>query len=195
MDDYLRRSAVAVILLLFLAAGCGSTATHDIPVDSPSSPLGNGGINVTQCGPDPSGVIMTDGTTALDNHGKGTVTIESVRYYGDHDLQLLHAVVVPVGASLIGVAYGWPPPEKNLREAGATWSQAVPAVGAQIPPHLRPPRQTNLVIAFKPAAHRSMADGIQVRYREGGHQYELRTHTKTIIVVAKTDKGECGQRG
>jgi hypothetical protein len=186
----IKRSVVTATLLLCLAAGCGGTT---IPVDSPSSPLGNGGNDVTQCGPDPGGGIMTDGGTVLSNHAKGTVIVESVRYYGDHNLRLLHAVVLPVNNNVIGIARGWPPPQSNISFAGARWSQAIPAVGARIPPHLRPPHQRNLVIAFKPVAHRSVADGLQVRYRQGSRQYELRTHTKTIIVIAKTDAGECGQ--
>lgn len=189
----IKRSVVAATLLLCLAAGCGGHPALRIPVDSPSSPLGGGGNDVTQCGPDPSGGIMTDGGTVLANRSKGTVIVEGASYYGDHDLRLLHAVVLPVDNNVIGIAKGWPPPQWNITNAGAKWSQAVPAVGARIPPHLRPPRQMNLVIAFKPTAHRSVADGLQVRYREGGRQYELRTHTKTIIVIAKTDAGECGQ--
>lgn len=188
----IKRWVVAVILLLFSAAGCGGTAIHDVPVDSPSSPLGNGGNDVTQCGPDPSGGIVTDGGTVLANHSKGVVTVESVSYYGDHGLKLLHAVVLPVNNNVIGIANGWPPPRWNLSDAGAAWSQAVPAAGARIPPHLRPSRQMNLVIAFKPAAQRSVAAGLQVRYREDRHQCELRTHTKTIIIIAKTDTGQCG---
>lgn len=128
---------------------------------------------------------MTDGGTVLANHSKGTVIVESVRYYGDHNLRLLHAIVVPIRGALIGVANGWPPPKRNIVGAKAKWSQAVPAVGARIPPHLPRFTQLNLVIAFRPAAHRSVADGIQVRYREDGRQYELRTHTRTVILIAK----------
>lgn len=187
----IKRSVVAVTLLLCLAAGCGGTST--VPVDNPSSPLGNGGDDNTQCGPDQSGGVVTDGGTVLANHSKGIVTIESVRYYGDHNLKLLHAVVIPVDNNVIGVANGWPPPKSNIKFAGAKWSQAVQAVGARIPPHLRPPRQMNLVIAFRPTAHRSVAAGIQVRYREDGRHYELRTHTRTVIVIAKgVTNRECG---
>jgi hypothetical protein len=186
----IKRSVLAASLLLFLAAGCGGTS---LSVDSPSSPLGNGGIDNTQCGPDPSGGIVTDGGTVLANHSKGTVTVEGVRYYGDRHLRLVHAVVLPIRGALVGVANGWPPPRRNLINAKARWSQAVPAVGARIPHHLPRFTQMNLVIAFKPMAHRSVADGIQVRYREGGQQYELRTHTRTVIVIARgVTNRECG---
>ena len=138
---------------------------------------------------------MTDGTTVLANRSKDTVTVEGVRYYGDHHLRLVHAVVLPIRGALVGVANGWPPPRRNLLNAKAKWSQSVPAIGARIPHHLPRFTQLNLVIAFKPMAHRSVADGIQVRYREDGQQYELRTHTKTVIVIAEgTTNRECGFR-
>lgn len=183
---------VAAALLLFVAAGCGGHAATSIPVDSPSSPLGDGGDDVTQCGPDASGGVVTDGGTVLANRSKGTVVVESVSYYGDHNLRLLHSVVLPVDDNVVGVADGWPPPKWNIKNAGARWSEAVPAAGARIPPRMRSHRQMNLVVAFRPMAHRSVADGLQVRYREGSQQYVLRTHTKTIIVIAKKTGGECG---
>jgi hypothetical protein len=183
------RSAVAVTLLL-LAAGCGGSGST-IPVNSPSSPLGTGGDPVTECGPDPDGIIMTFGTTVLENHSRVTVIIEHVSFYGDHDLRLLHAVIFPERISLIGVAYGWPPPRKSLIEAGLQWSKRVPAVGAKVPP-LGPSlaSRRNLIIAMQPTAHTGSATGIQVRYRANGQQYELRTHTKNVVVVAKS-VGKC----
>jgi hypothetical protein len=183
------KSIVAVALLL-MAAGCGGHAAASVLVDSPSSPLGSGGPGHSeQCGPDASGGVMTDGTIVLDNHSKRSVVIEHVRYYGDHHLRFLRAVILPVRGSLIGVAYGWPPPAVNLRDAETRWSQSVPVVGATIPP-ARQSEELDLLIEFRPTAYRSSADGLQIFYRQGRSQYEYRTHLKTVIFIAKS-AGKC----
>jgi hypothetical protein len=180
------KPVAAVALLLLLAAGCGGTTTHDIPVDSPSSPLGTGGVKSEQCGPDASGAILTYGTIVLENHSKHPVTIQQVSFYGDHQLKLVHADVVPIRGGLIGIAYGWPPSQKTLAETGVPWSQRIPAAGAAVPPGTSVSSRRELLIGMLPTAHRGAADGVQVRYREGGKQYELRTHTKTVIIISKS---------
>jgi len=72
----IRKSAVAVTLLLFLAAGAAGCGVSGTPVDSPSSPLGAGGDSVKECVPDPSGTTMTNGWTVLENHSTGTAVVE-----------------------------------------------------------------------------------------------------------------------
>jgi hypothetical protein len=179
----LKKSAVAVTLLLFLAAGCDDSG---IPVDSPSSPLGAGGDSVKECVPDLSGTTMTNGWTGLDNGSKGTVVIEQVGFYGDHHLQLVQAVVVPTHFDAVGMAEGWPPPRRNITQPGVQWNKRVAAIGARLPPGPAQGGNRNLVIAMRPTAHKGIAAGVQVRYRENGQQYELRTHTEFVVVVART---------
>lgn len=104
------KPGVAVALLLFLAAGCGDST---VPVDSPSSPLGAGGDPVEECVPDPSATAMTNGFTVLENHSKGTVVVNHVGFYGDHQLQFIKAVVVPIRYNAIGMTAGWPPRRKR----------------------------------------------------------------------------------
>jgi hypothetical protein len=183
------KSAAVVALLLVLAAGCGGSG-GGVPVDSPSSPLGTGGDQVKQCGPDPSAAIMTFGSTVLENHSKGTVIIEQVSFYGDHHLRLVHAVILPIGNGLIGVAYGWPPPRKNIIQTSLPWDKRVSAIGARLPPDPAHSDDRNLVIGMQPTAHKGIAAGVQVRYRENGQQYELRTHTENVVIIAKS-AGKC----
>jgi hypothetical protein len=178
----IKKSTIAVALLLFLAAGCGDSG---IPVDSPSSPLGAGGDSFKECVPAPSGTTMTNGWTGLDNGSKGTVVIEGVSFYGDHHLQVIHAVVVPVRYDAVGMAAGWPPPRMNITQPGVLWNMRLAAIGARLPPS-RYPGDRNLVIGMRPTAHKGIAAGVQVRYRENGRQHELRTHTEFVVVVAKT---------
>lgn len=175
------KSVAAVALLLFLTAGCGGTHSDSVPVDTPSSPLGTGGIKSAQCAPDPGGVILTYGTIVLENRSKHPVTIERVSFSGDHHLQLAHAAVVPIRGSLIGIEYGWPPSRKILSETGVPWSQRLPASGATIPPGTSLASRRELLIGMLPTAPRSVADAVVVRYRAGRKHYELRTHTKTVI--------------
>ncbi len=167
-------------LLLLLAAGCGG-----IPVNDPSSPLGSGGDQFRQCVPDASGTTMTNGFTVLVNRSKGTVTVEKVSYYGTHNLQFVRAVVVPIRYNAIGISASWPPGHDFITQPGVQWNKRVAAIGAQIPPLARN-NYRNLVIAMRPTAHKGTATGVEVRYRENGQQYILRTHTKTVVVMAKT---------
>jgi hypothetical protein len=186
----IKPAAVVATLLLFLAAGCDGHPASTIPVDGARSPLGNGGDPTTQCGPDPSGGLMTIGSTVLENHSHQTVTIERVSLYGDTHLRLVHAVVVPTRGTLIGAAYGWPPSHAALARTGVPWSERVPANGATIPPGSPPASQRELIIGITPTAHEGSATGTQVLYRAGGRQYELRTHTKNVLVIASS-VGKC----
>lgn len=175
----IRRGTAAVALLLFLAAGCGSDG---FPVNSPSSPLGDGagvGPGVFQeCVPDPSLTSLSDGITVLDNHSKGTVTVEHVSFYGDHHLRLVQAVVVPIGDNSVGYE-PWPPTGSLL--PGIQWDKRVPAAGAKVPPSSAHSFR-NVVIQMRPTARRASSAGVQVLYQENGRQDELRTHTKTVVV-------------
>jgi hypothetical protein len=170
------RRASAAALLLFLAAGCGSDS--HIPVNSPSSPLRDGGDPLRECVPDPSLTSLTDGITVLDNRSNGTVTIERVSFYGDHHLRLVQAVVVPIGRNSVGYE-PWPPTGSLL--PGIQWDKRVPATGAKVPPSTAHSFR-NLVIQMRPTARTASAAGVRVLYRENGQQYELRTHTKTLVV-------------
>jgi hypothetical protein len=171
----IRRGSAAVTLLLFLAAGCGGDG---ISVDSPSSPLGDGAGRLQECVPDPSLTSLTDGITVLDNHGKGTVTVEHVSFYGDHHLRLVQALVVPIGYNSVGYE-PWPPTGSLL--SGIQWDKRVPAAGAKVPPSSAHSFR-NVVIQMRPTTRRASSAGVQVLYRENGRQYELRTHTKTVVV-------------
>jgi hypothetical protein len=182
----IRKSAVAVTLLLFLAAGCGG-----VPVDSPSAPLGSGGDPFQECVPDPSATVMTDGITVLANNSKGTVVVEHVSFYGAHHLQFVRAVAVPIHYDAIGYSAGWPPARFNLTLPGVRWDRRVAAIGARVPPGPTLLSRRNLVIGMRPTARKGISAGVQVLYRENGHQYELRTHTRTVVVVAKSAIGRC----
>jgi hypothetical protein len=182
------KSTVAAALLLFLAAGCGSGG---VPVDSPSSPLGNGGDPFQECVPSPPGKTTTDGITALENHSTGTVTVESVSFYGANHLLIVHAVVVPIHYDAIGFSESWPPARDTLTQPGVQWDKRVPAIGAKLPPFrgrsldlaARLGLLRNLVLGIRPTARKGTAAGVQVRYRENGQQYELRTHTRIVVLV------------
>jgi hypothetical protein len=39
---------------------------------------------------------------------------------------------------------------------------------------------------MRPTAHKGTSAGVQVHYRENDQQYILRTHAKTVVVIAKT---------
>lgn len=180
----IRKSAVAATLLLVLAAGCGGSGT--VPVDSPSSPLGDGGDPLQECLPDLSGTTMTNGFTVLENHSKGTAIIQQVSFYGTHHLLLVDAVVVPIQGGPVGFWEGWPPGPDAISQPGVQWDKRVPAVGARIPPGPAEGGNRNLVIAMRPTARKGTATGVQVLYRENGQQYELRTHTEFEVRAAKT---------
>jgi hypothetical protein len=182
----IKRSIVVVTLLLSLAAGCDGHHAGSIPVDGARSPLGNGGDPATQCGPDPSGGIMAIGGIALENHSRKAVIIEQVSLYGDTHLRLVHAVVVPIRGPLIGAAYGWPPSRATLARTGVPWNDRVAADGAMIPAATR----RELIIGILPTAHEGSATGTQVTYRADGRQYELRTHTRNVLVIASS-VGKC----
>jgi len=95
-------------------------------------------------------------------------------------------VVVPIRYNAIGMAGGWPPARINITEPGVQWDKRVAAIGARLPPGPAQGGNRNLVIAMRPTAHKGIAAGVQVRYRENGQQYELRTHTEFVVVVART---------
>jgi hypothetical protein len=156
-----------VALLLILAAGCGDSG---IPVDSPSAPLGTGGDSFKECVPDQSGTTMTNGWTVLENHSKGTAVIEGVSFYGARHLQFVDAVVVPIRYNAVGMSAGWPPARISITEPGVQWDKRVAAIGARLPPGPAQGGNRNLVIAMRPTAHKGIAAGVQVRYRENGHQ-------------------------
>jgi hypothetical protein len=157
------------------------------PVDSPSSPLGAGGDWLRECVPDPSSTPTTDGFTVLDNQSTGTAVIEQVSFYGDQHLHLVDAVVVPMQYDAIGSSEGWPPAPDAINQPGVQWEKRVPAVGARIPPSSAKNGSRNLVIETRPTARKEgIAAGVQVLYRENGSQYELRTHTEFVVLVAKS---------
>ncbi len=174
-------------LLLFLAAGCGG----GVPVDSPSSPLGSGGDLFKECVPSPPGTTTTDGITVLDNHSTGTVTVEQVSFYGARHLLIVHAVVVPIHYDAIGFSEIWPPARYTLTQPGVQWDKRVAAIGAKVPPFrsrsldlaARLGLRRNLVLGVRPTARKGTAAGVQVLYRENGKQYELRTHTRIVVLV------------
>ncbi|HWF79210.1 MAG TPA: hypothetical protein VN695_01425 [Streptosporangiaceae bacterium] len=164
-------------------AGCGGGS---IPVDDPSSPLGSGGDQFQECVPDPSGGTMTNGLTVLENHSKGTVTVEQVSYYRAHNLAFVQAVVVPIRGYAMGFSLSWPPDKATIKQPGVQWTKRVPPNGAEIPPDSSNNGFRNLVIATRPTAHKGTAAGVEIRYREDGQQYILRTHTRFVFVVAHT---------
>ena len=131
-------------------------------------------------------MIMTDGITVLQNHSEGTAVIEQVSFYGDQHLQLVHAVVVPIRYDAVGVTFGWPPARSFSDQPGVQWDKRVPAVGARVPPGSDKDGYRNLVIAMRPTARKASSAGVQVLYRENGQHYELRTHTKTVVLAAKS---------
>jgi hypothetical protein len=103
-----RNKPASVALLLFLAAGCGSTG---IPVNSPSSPLGSGGDSFRQCVPDLSGTTMTDGITVLEKPQQR-----------HDDSQFAQAVVVPIHRDAIAARLQAGTPKWNPDAwPGATW--------------------------------------------------------------------------
>jgi hypothetical protein len=185
----MRRASAAVTLLLFLAAGCGSGG---IPVNSPSSPLGDGAGGLQECIPDSSLTSLSDGMTILDNRSKGTVTVEHVSFYGVHHIRFVQAVVVPIGHTAIGDV-PWPPSGSFLL-GGIQWSKRVPAVGARVPPS-RAHSFRNVVIEMRPTARKATYAGVQVRYRENGRQYELRTRIKTVVVPNTKPIASCSAGG
>ncbi len=174
------KAIAAAGLLLFLAAGCGPTGGNDS-----RAPLASV-FDVKECVPDPSGTTMTDGLTILQNLSTDTVTIERASFYGAHHLVFVRAVVVPMRHDAIGFSLGWPPARQNLDQPGIRWNARVAATGAEIPPHPDRNGYRNLVIAMRPTAHKGSAAGVQIRYSENGQQYELRTHAKLVVVVART---------
>jgi hypothetical protein len=183
------KPAAAAALLLFLAAGCGG----GVPVDSPSSPLGTGGDPFKECVPSPPGTTTTDGITTLENHSTGTVTVERVSLYGAHHLLIVHAVVVPIHYDAIGFSEIWPPSRDTLSQPGVEWDKRVAAIGARVPPFrgrsldlaARLGLLRNLVLGVRPTARTGTAAGVQVLYQENGKQYELRTHTRIVVLVDK----------
>lgn len=55
-----------------------------------------------------------------------------------------------------------------------------------MPPHPNRNGYRNLVIAMRPTAQKGTALGVQIIYRENGKEYELRTHAKLGVIMAKT---------
>jgi hypothetical protein len=177
------RPVAAAALLAFVAlAGC--TSGDPVPVNSPSSPLGGAGAGGDNCAWAWPGYTMTNGFIVLENHSKGTVTIESVSYYRPRHIVIAAAVVVPIRFDAIGIQL-WPP---RVLESGVQWDKRTPAAGAKVPPdsgdHFR-----NLVLATRITAHRGTAAGVTVRYREGGQQYILRTRFAINVVHARAAYG------
>jgi hypothetical protein len=125
------------------------------------------------------------------------VTVEHVSIYGARHLQFISAVSVPIHYNSIGVGT-WPPVRESLAQPGVEWNKRVPAAGSQVPPaHGRSLNFTaehgllrDVVLDLRPTAHRATAAGVQVTYRQGSLQYELRAADKIIVIVAKT-VGNC----
>jgi hypothetical protein len=187
------RRSVAVALLLVLAAGCGSA----VPVNSASSPLGNGGGGLGECFFDASAADVTYGIVELDNHSAAPVTVEHVTLSSARHLQLIGALSVPIHYNSLGID-SWPPSRQNLAQPGVGWSKRVPATGSQVPPTRG--RGLNfaaahgllrdIVLQLRPTAHRATAAGVQVTYRQDGHQYELRAADQILLRITKAT-GNC----
>lgn len=175
-----KKLIVAAVLLLFLAAGCGG-----IPVNDPHAPLASI-FDVDECVPDPTGTTMTDGITILQNQSSGTVIIEHAGFYGAHHLVYVRAVMVPMRYDGVGFSATWPPDRGSISQPGLRWNERVNAIGAKVPPHPNRNGYRNLIIAMRPTAHKGTALGVQIIYRENGQEYDLRTHARLGVIVAKT---------
>jgi hypothetical protein len=178
------RALVAVALLL-VVAGCGS----GIPVNSPSSPLGGGWSDFTECMPDPSAAGVSYGVIELSNDSAAPVVIDRVRLDGARHLRLIAALSVPAHDSGIGMD-SWPPQHEDITQPGFEWGQRVAAVGSPVPPtHGRGSSFAaehglvrDLVLHLRPAGPRATASGVQVSYHQGRHRFELRSTDKIIVV-------------
>jgi hypothetical protein len=183
-----RPKAVALLLLLAVA-GCGGS----IPVNSPSSPLGNGGGGLGECIPDASGGGVTYGIVELYNHSMAPVTVEHVSLYRAHHLQFVRAVSVPIRYNGIGVGQ-WPPVRQSLTQPGVQWNKRVAAAGSLVPAThghsfnfaARRGLLRNVVIELRPTAHPGTAAGVEVSYRQDDQQYRMRAADKIKVIV-----GDC----
>lgn len=170
----IRIAAIAAVILM--ASSCGGDPAVN------SGPLGDGGDPGGICVPIRPGQVESWGITELINTGRSNAVIETTRLDSARRLRIVDAYVVPItGPQEYGSWFGYPPAPY---QRGVEWSQRTRAKGARVPPRSGS-RHADLLIVLQPAGPVAKARGITVLYREGGTQYELRTHYRFVLLVGK----------
>ncbi|HEY1617729.1 MAG TPA: hypothetical protein VGG25_08930 [Streptosporangiaceae bacterium] len=169
-----RIAAITVVVLL--ASSCGGDPAVN------SGPLGDGGSPGGICVHIRPGQVESWGLTELVNTGHSNAVIETTRLDSAQHLRIVDAYVVPIaGSQEYGSWFGYPPAPY---QRGVEWARHTWAKGARVPPRSGS-KHADLLVVLQPTGPVAKAQGITVLYRDGGTQYELRTHYRFVLLVAK----------
>jgi hypothetical protein len=111
------------------------------------------------------------------------VVILEVRALLPSDLLLLDAYLVPVHGDLVGIRSMFPPNPEDLLAIGITWSDAIEAVGATIPPDSGDGVVWNLVVGVEldEDARFGTTSGFEIDYKVDDRRYRYITPTSLEI--------------
>lgn len=164
------------VLSIALFGSCSSGPNSGGPLNQDYPP----GEICTPVGADGRATIGHD---VLVNSGSREVVILEVRALLPSDLLLLDAYLVPVHGDLVGIRSMFPPNPEDLLAIGITWSDAIEAVGATIPPDSGDGVVWNLVVGVEldEDARFGTTSGFEIDYKVDDRRYRYITPTSLEI--------------
>jgi len=158
---------------MILAAGCGS-GSHD-PSAGPLGPLEADG---NACLQDNRAAVVTDGWPYVRDNSKTPAVITGLALRNPRGMRLITVYAVPTTVGY-GVAPGYPP----AKGSPVNWALHRNAVGAVIRHASERGQITDLLFVIRITAPRASASGVEISYRAGGQDYQLRTPFGLIVVA------------
>lgn len=159
--------SLAIALMGLTLTGCVRSPTTD-------GQLAAGGDAGQLCLPSSTNGEYTFGNQPLTNNGAEPVTIRSVNLLGAQDVDIVDALLVPVGSTLLGSTRGWPPAPDRLPQ-DLDWTSRLPAAGTAIPAG----QVRNLVLHLRTRGD-SQFDAVEVAYSDASGDRALASSTTKV---------------
>ena len=166
-----------VAALTVAIAGCSGN-----PVNT--GPFGGADWNTGQyCVPiSHSGELVTDGFYDVRDSWRGTVAVISkISLVRPHGLRLVRLRCPPARPPALRDHAG---PAAERRGLQYPWTDHVNAVGAWVPYNKHLSIERNLLLVVRTSARKSTDQGINVWYRVGSQEYQLRTGFELELVAS-----------
>jgi hypothetical protein len=179
-----RKGALAASVLLATAAA-GVTLASKRGSAFDAGPLNRGQRYEAKpggkyCVPTSVGGVVTASADVLQNDRGRPIRIDKLELANAVNMELVSAELVPIVRSTLGSWTTYPPPEQALRDAGIDWKTRRPAREAQ----LRSAVQEDLIFQLRPLGPgQASADGADIYYSDGKHQYRYRTSTAFLVMT------------
>lgn len=161
----IRRAFASVTALIAAAVLAGCSGTPGL------GPWGNTTMPGEQCIPVAPGHTVVYGMDSVHNATPQAAVLTNVWLRHDHGIRVVAKWAVP---TVEGIGSGTvlpPPPAQHIR--GFRWDLRQRMDGARIRPSRNPNVEVDLlfVVGLAPGHARGHADGVNIAYRLGGHDY------------------------